>query len=49
MSAMDLMAVTGDPTLLDASGARPGDQVRLAVRPVNDQLILVRIETLKRN
>jgi Cu/Ag efflux protein CusF len=47
MSAMELMAITGDPALLDASGARPGDQVRLAVRPINDQLILVRIERKK--
>lgn len=47
MGAMELMAIAGDPALLDASGARVGDRVRLAVRPVDDQLILVRIERLR--
>jgi len=44
---MELMEVVGDPTLLDASGARAGDRVRLAVRPVDDRLVLVRIERLR--
>jgi hypothetical protein len=43
---MELMAVVGDPAMLDASGARVGDRVRLAVRPVGDQLVLLRIERL---
>lgn len=47
MAAMELMEVIGDPVLLDASGARAGDRVRLAVRPVDDRLILVRIERLR--
>jgi len=47
MGAMELMEVVGDPTLLDASGARAGDRVRLAVRPVDDRLVLVRIERLR--
>jgi Cu/Ag efflux protein CusF len=44
MEAMELMAVLGDPALIDASGARPGDRVRLAVRRANDHLLLVRID-----
>jgi Cu/Ag efflux protein CusF len=48
MSAMELMAIASDPALVDASKARPGDPVRLAVRQVGDQLLLVRIERLKR-
>jgi Cu/Ag efflux protein CusF len=47
MGAMELMEVVVDPTLLDASGARAGDRVRLAVRPVGDRLLLVRIERLQ--
>jgi Cu/Ag efflux protein CusF len=47
MGAMELMAVYADPALLDASGARPGDRVRLAVRPVDDQLALIRIDTVR--
>lgn len=47
MGAMELMAVVGDPPLLDASGARVGDRVRLAVRQVEDRLVLVRIERLQ--
>lgn len=46
MEAMELMAVFADPALLDASGARPGDRVRLAVRQADDRLLLVRIERL---
>ena len=44
MAAMELMAVVGEPALLDRSQVRPGDRVRLAVRPQADQLILLRIE-----
>ncbi len=46
MEAMELMAVFAEPALLDASGARPGDRVRLAVRQADDRLLLVRIERL---
>lgn len=44
MGAMETMAVEGDPALLENSGARPGDRVRLAVRPERDRLIVLRIE-----
>lgn len=47
MQAMELMAVEADPALLDTSDARVGDRVRLAVRPVDDRLILIRIERLR--
>ena len=44
MSAMELMAVDGDPALLDAVGPRPGDRVKLAVRPQGERIVLLRIE-----
>jgi Cu/Ag efflux protein CusF len=44
MGAMELMAVFGDPTVLDRGAVQPGDRVRLAVRQQGDQLILFRIE-----
>jgi hypothetical protein len=44
MSAMDLMAASVDPALLDASGVQPGDRVRLAVRQQGDQIVVLRIE-----
>jgi hypothetical protein len=46
MNAMDLMAVSASPTLLDPVAPKLGDRVRLAVRQVNDQLVLIRIEKL---
>jgi hypothetical protein len=46
MGAMELMAVFGDPQLIDAAGVNPGDRVRLAVRPKDDQIVLLRIERL---
>jgi len=46
MSAMELMAVSASPALLDPIGPKPGDRVRLAVRQQNDQLVLIRIEKL---
>lgn len=46
MSAMDMMAVTAEPRLIDDSGVRPGDRVRLAVRRRGDDLVLLRIERL---
>ena len=44
--AMELMAVFAEPALLDAAGPKPGDRVRLAVRPAGDRLVLLRIEKL---
>ena len=46
MGAMELMAVSASPALLDPVGPRPGDRVKLAVRQRDDQLILIRIEKL---
>ncbi len=46
MNAMDLMAVSANPALLDPVGPRPGDRVKLAVRQRDDQLVLIRIEKL---
>ena len=48
MGAMEIMAVFGDPSLLDGRGVRPGDRVRLAVRQQGEQLILLRLERLPR-
>jgi Cu/Ag efflux protein CusF len=44
MTAMELMAVFGEPAVLDASGVRPGDEVRLAVRQKDERLVVLRIE-----
>ena len=46
MNAMELMAISASPALLDPVGPRPGDRVRLAVRQRDDQLVLIRIEKL---
>ena len=46
MNAMDLMAVSANPALLDPVGPKPGDRVKLAVRQRDDQLVLIRIEKL---
>ncbi len=46
MNAMDLMAVSSSPALLDPVAPKPGDRVKLAVRQQNDQLVLIRIEKL---
>ena len=46
MNAMELMAVSASPALLDPVGPRPGDRVKLAVRQRDDQLVLIRIEKL---
>ncbi len=46
MGAMELMAVSASPALLDPAAPRPGDRVKLAVRQRHDQLILLRIEKL---
>lgn len=47
MGAMDLMAVSAEPALLDRSGVRPGDRVRMAVRQRDDALVLLRIDVLR--
>jgi hypothetical protein len=44
MGTMETMAVDGDPALIERSGARAGDRVRLAVRPEGDRLVILRIE-----
>lgn len=46
MRAMDLMAIFGDPNVVERAGVGPGERVRLAVRQQNDQLTLLRIEKL---
>ena len=46
MGAMELMAVSASPALLDPVGPKPGDRVKLAVRQQNDQLVLIRIGKL---
>jgi Cu/Ag efflux protein CusF len=46
MNAMELMAVSASPALLDPVQPKPGDRVKLGVRQVNDQLVLIRIEKL---
>ena len=43
MGAMELMAVFGDPTQIDAAALKPGDRVRLAVRSIDGQLTLLRV------
>ena len=43
MSAMEFMAVRGDPVLLDAARLAPGDRVTLAVKPRDSELVLIRI------
>jgi Copper binding periplasmic protein CusF len=46
MKAMELMAISASPALLDPVDPRPGDRVKLAVRQRDDQLVLIRIEKL---
>ena len=46
MRAMELMAVSADPAVVDRAGIVPGQRVRLAVRARNDELQLVWIEKL---
>lgn len=47
MGRMEMMALSGEPALLDAADPRPGDRVRLAVRRRDDDLVLLRIEKLR--
>jgi hypothetical protein len=44
MSAMEQMAVSVEPAQVDPLTLKPGDRVRLAVRPEGDRLVLLRIE-----
>lgn len=47
MAAMELMAVSAAPALLDSVAPAPGDRVRLAVRQEREQLVLIGIEKLR--
>ena len=47
MGAMELMAVFGEPDQIEAAALAPGDRVRLAVRPVDSQLTLIRIAKVR--
>lgn len=44
MSAMETMAVVGEPRMLDAAALIPGDRVRMAVRQQGDEVVLVWVE-----
>jgi hypothetical protein len=44
MSAMEQMAISVEPAQVDPLSLRPGDRVRLAVRPEGERLVLLRIE-----
>jgi hypothetical protein len=44
MAAMETMAVRAAPAMLDSAAVKPGERVRLAVRPAGDELTLVWIE-----
>jgi len=45
MRAMEMMAVAATPAQLDPLDLRPGDRLRLAVRPTGDDVTLVWIRT----
>lgn len=47
MGAMELMAVFGDPAIIEAAALAPGDRVRLAVRAEGDRIRLIRVEKLR--
>jgi len=47
MGAMELMAISAAPALLDLVALAPGDRVKLAVRQEREQLVLLRIEKLR--
>ena len=47
MGAMELMAISASPALLDPVSLDPGDRVKLAVRQQHDRLVLLRIEKLR--
>ena len=47
MGRMELMAVVGEPAVIDAAAVTPGDAVRLAVRRHGDDVRLLRIERIR--
>jgi hypothetical protein len=47
MGRMELMAVAGEPAVIEAANVAPGDPVRLAVRRHGDELRLIRIERMR--
>jgi len=47
MGAMELMAISAAPALLDPVAPAPGDRVKLSVRQERDQLVLLRIEKVR--
>ncbi len=47
MGPMELMAVAADPAIVDAAKVKPGDAVRLAVKPRGDTIVLLRIEKIR--
>ncbi len=46
MASMDLMAVKGDRAALDRARLAPGDRVRLAVKQVDETLVLLHLDKL---
>ena len=46
MSPMDMMAIVGEPAVIDRAVVVPGDRVRLAVRQRGSDITLIRIEKL---
>jgi hypothetical protein len=44
MRAMEMMAIFGDPAVVDRAGVAPGQRVRLGVRSKDEQLTLLWIE-----
>lgn len=46
MQAMEMMALDAEPDRLDAAALRPGDRVRLAVRPRGERLVLLSVRRL---
>ncbi len=47
MREMELMAVFGDPAVVDRAGVQPGDRVRLGVRARENELTLLWVEKLR--
>lgn len=47
MGAMEMMAVQGEPALLDTVDPKAGERVRLAVRRRDDAIVALRIERLR--
>ena len=47
MSAMELMAIVANPAVVDGARIGAGDQVRLAVRRRNGDVVLLRVEKIR--